>query len=161
MVSPRPSPRNISLGIILKQIGDGSLLSLSSPARPSTVSPRRAPLFGGEAQRALFRDRMRAVDTFDTARRYLFELELERAAHAEERRQVEQARLDQLHAANAQHRALMERITREKEEICKAEARERREARRRDREERYGKADSGKEITKDAWAWMGGSREVV
>ena len=145
MVSPRPSPRNISLGIILKQIGDGSLLSLSSPARPSTVSPRRAPLFGGEAQRALFRDRMRAVDTFDTARRYLFELELERAAHAEERRQVEQARLDQLHAANAQHRALMERITREKEEIRKAEAhtRERREARRRDREERDGKGDSG------------------
>ena len=157
-LSPPPqSARVLARGIMLKQIGDGSYLPLASPARPTTTSPRRTPLLGGEAQRAIHSDRCRAIERCDTARRLLFKAEL---AREEQRRVAEEARqvaMAEGRDAAEKQRLFSERLARDAEERLKWERKERKRERQERHIELYGRKGSGREVVKDQWAWMGGS----
>ncbi len=77
-ISAPPSPRALPRGYCLRQIGDGSYLPIIDPARPSTPSPRRAPLLQpgptGEAQREVVHTLEREVARCDATRRSEWEI---------------------------------------------------------------------------------------
>ena len=102
-INPLPSPR-LRRGLILRQIGDGTYLPVVSPGRPTTVSPRRHPIYRAAAETSEAcliaylerREQMLAYDevTVEEWRKLRLRMAAAEAARLEQRRIAEEEAME-------------------------------------------------------------------
>lgn len=162
-LSPPVSPRMLPSDLALRQIGDGSFIpiangSFASDTEPVFLLPLRSPLRGGEAQRAVLRQRKVAVERFESTRRDLWNEDMEKTRLAKMAREAREVAAAAEREKEAEQRRLYERVLAEREAIMKQDARERRRLKRLEKrlehEALYGKKGSGTVIEKNPYAFL-------